>query len=231
MARIFTQVENDRKHPSLRAIYVKPPISVDGASVESAAVIETLQDVFTGNRLRIAGKEACMRSRAFVLMVGVPIVTAVLTGCRPAPEPANSADADVAAVKQMLIDWYTAYSATDETRYREFLVEEEYVLLENGTVMGVEDDLKAMRGRARGYGRKDAFDFRSVRLHGDLAYATYFLESEIVDDTKIQQRKWLESAVLRRLNGRWRAALLHSTRVSGSDTPRQPLTAPAPPAR
>jgi ketosteroid isomerase-like protein len=142
----------------------------------------------------------------------------------------NSAEADVAAVKQMLVDWYAAYSSTDEARYREFLAEE-YALLENGTIMSVEDDLKAMRGRARGYGRKDAFDFRSVRLHGDLAYATYFLESEIVDDTKVQQRKWLESAVLRRLNGRWRAALLHSTRISGSDTPRQTPTAPSPPAR
>jgi ketosteroid isomerase-like protein len=168
-----------------------------------------------------------LRSRAFVLIVAVQIVAG---GCRPAPDPANSADADVAAVKQMLIDWYAAYSSTDEARYREFLTDE-YVLLENGTIMSVEDDLKAMRGRARGYARKDAFDFRSVRLHGDLAYATYFLESEIMDDTKIQQRKWLESAVLRRLNGRWRAALLHSTRVSGSDTPRQPLTAPTPPAR
>jgi hypothetical protein len=43
----------------------------------------------------------------------------------------------------------------------------------------------------------------------------------MVDDTKIQQRKWLESAVLRRVDGRWRCALLHSTRVSGTDMPRQ----------
>ena len=88
--------------------------------------------------------------------------------------------------------------------------------------MGLEDDLKAMRGRRPGYRRTDAFDFKSVRLHGDLAYATYFLESEIVDDTAIAQRKWLESAVVRRTDGRWRVALLHSTRVSGTDTPRQP---------
>ena len=160
-----------------------------------------------------------MSLRAPILVVGLLVSAATLTSCGPAPAPADSA-ADTAAVKQMLVDWYAAYSTTDEARYREFMVEE-YVLLENGTIMGLEDDLKAMRGRPPGYRRKDAFDFRSVRLHGDLAYATYFLESEMVDDAKIGQRKWLESAVLRRVNGRWRCALLHSTKVSGTDTPRQ----------
>ena len=160
-----------------------------------------------------------MSLRAPILLVGLLVSAAMLTSCGPATAPADTA-ADTAAVKQMLVDWYTAYSTTDEARYREFMVEE-YVLLENGTIMGLEDDLKAMRGRPPGYRRKDAFDFRSVRLHGDLAYATYFLESEMVDDAKIGQRKWLESAVLRRVNGRWRCALLHSTKVSGTDTPRQ----------
>ena len=160
-----------------------------------------------------------MRSRTSLFAAGVLVAAAALTSCGATPAPPNSAE-EAAAVKQMLVDWYAAYSTTDEARYKEFVVEE-YVLLENGVIMGLEDDLKAMRGRLPGYRRKDAFDFRSVRLHGDLAYATYFLESEMVDDTKIQQRKWLESAVLRRVNGRWRCALLHSTRISGTDTPRQ----------
>ena len=160
-----------------------------------------------------------MSLRAPILLVGLLVSAAMLISCGPATAPADTA-ADTAAVKQMLVDWYAAYSATDEAHYREFMVEE-YVLLENGTIMGLEDDVKAMRGRPPGYRRKDAFDFRSVRLHGDLAYATYFLESEMADDAKIGQRKWLESAVLRRVDGRWRCALLHSTRVSGTDTPRQ----------
>jgi ketosteroid isomerase-like protein len=127
---------------------------------------------------------------------------------------------DEATIKQTLIDWYAAYAGTDEAHYRTFLAEE-YVLLENGELMGLDDDLKMMRNRPAGFARKDAFDFRSVRLHGDLAYAVYFLESETVDEKKIQRRRWLESAVLRRVDGRWRAALLHSTRISGSDTLRE----------
>jgi ketosteroid isomerase-like protein len=160
-----------------------------------------------------------MRSRTSLFAAGVLVAAAALTSCGPGPAPVNSAE-DTAAVKQMLVDWYAAYSTTDEARYREFMVEE-YVLLENGTIMGLEDDLKAMRERPPGYRRTDAFDFKSVRLHGDLAYATYFLESEMVDDAKIGRRKWLESAVLRRTGGRWRCALLHSTKISGTDTPRQ----------
>jgi ketosteroid isomerase-like protein len=134
----------------------------------------------------------------------------------------------VAAIKQLLVDWYAAYSSQkiDEAHYRE-LMAEEYALLENGTIMGVEDDLKAMRTRPPGYRRTDAFDFRSVRLHGDLAYATYFLESDMVDDTRSGHRKWLESAIVRRVDGRWRIALLHSTRISGSGTPRPPPATPS----
>ena len=160
-----------------------------------------------------------MSLRVAMFVAGLLVAAPVLTSCGPTQAPVNGAE-DAAAVKQMLVDWYAAYSTTDEVRYKAFMVEE-YSLLENGTIMGLEDDLKAMRERPPGYRRKDAFDFKSVRLHGDLAYATYFLESEIVDDAKIGRRKWLESAVLRRVDGRWRCALLHSTRISGTDTPRQ----------
>jgi hypothetical protein len=35
-----------------------------------------------------------------------------------------------------------------------------------------------------------------------------------------RHRKWLESAVLRRIDGRWRASLLHSTKIVSLDTAR-----------
>jgi ketosteroid isomerase-like protein len=153
-------------------------------------------------------------------IAGVVVAVGLLShGAADAARTGTGADEE-AKIKQTLIDWYGAYSGTDEAHYRTFLAEE-YVLLENGELMGLEDDVKMMRNRPSGYARKDAFDFQSVRLHGDLAYAVYFLESEIVDEKKIQRRKWLESAVLRHIDGRWRAALLHSTRISGSDTPRE----------
>ena len=79
--------------------------------------------------------------------------------------------------------------------------------------MNVDDDEKSMKARPPGFRRTDAFDFRSVTIEGSLAYAVYFLTSDIADDTRRMQRRWLESAVLRRSGGRWLLALLHSTRI------------------
>lgn len=156
-----------------------------------------------------------MCGRVVVLL----LAAMVATQCTATPSPAPDGEGDEAAIRQVLIDWYAAYSGTDEALYRTF-VTDDYALLENGVIMGMEDDLKLMRGRPSGYSRKDAFDFQAVRFYGGVATATYFLDSEIVDDKQIRQRRWLESAVLRRIDGRWRASLLHSTRVSGTDTAR-----------
>ena len=150
----------------------------------------------------------------FVLLAALGAVQ-----CAPAPSPSGDAVADESAIRQMLVDWYAAYSGHDEGHYRTF-VANDYVLLENGLIMGLQDDLKYMREKPSGYARKDAFDFQSVRVYGDTATATFFLESEIVDDKQIRQRRWLESTVIRRIDGRWRASLLHSTRIPGTDTPR-----------
>jgi ketosteroid isomerase-like protein len=64
------------------------------------------------------------------------------------------------------------------------------------------------------YKRTDAFDFRSVKVHGHTAYAVYFLKSEITDKNNgSRNREWLESAILRRSGAGWRIALLHSTKI------------------
>jgi hypothetical protein len=64
------------------------------------------------------------------------------------------------------------------------------------------------------YKRTDAFDFRSVKIHSDIAYVVYFLKSEIKDNKNgIRNREWLESAILRRAGIAWRIALLHWTRL------------------
>jgi len=71
-----------------------------------------------------------------------------------------------------------------------------------------------MAGPGSGYQRVDAFNFRSVKVQGEMAYAVYFLTSDIKDQQGARHREWLESMVLRRSGTMWRTALLHSTRVS-----------------
>jgi ketosteroid isomerase-like protein len=137
-------------------------------------------------------------------------VALVASACAP---NARSPD-DTAAVQQAIKDNYAAYSGFDEQKYRAMLADD-YVLLENGELLDREGDIAGMAKPGTGHRRTDEFDFRSVKIDGDFAYAVYFLKSEIHDDNMgTHEREWLESAILRRSEGAWRLALLHSTRIS-----------------
>lgn len=104
----------------------------------------------------------------------------------------------------------------DKQKYRALLTDD-YLLLENGELLDIEGDIALMPAPESGYKRIDSFDFRSVKVHGDTAYAVYFLKSEITDNKNgTRNREWLESAILRRAKRGWRMALLHSTRIAKS---------------
>ena len=133
----------------------------------------------------------------------------LIAGCVPRVTPA----ADTAAVKQTVSRYYAAFSSLDRQTYRT-LVTEDYRLLENGTLFDIEGDVGGMPSPALHPTRKDAFDFRLVKIQGDVAYVAYFLSSDTVDDEKgARSRRWLESAILRRSGTGWRVALLHSTPI------------------
>lgn len=126
--------------------------------------------------------------------------------------PAASTD-DEAALKQAIRAIYDAYSRTrDKVRYRALLADG-YLLLENGKLMDADGDVAGMRDPKEPYQRTDSFDFKHVRVAGDLGYLVYFLDSEIRDRNGSQRRKWLESAVFRRAGPSWRLAVLHSTEI------------------
>lgn len=147
----------------------------------------------------------------FVLVLGVARV------CSVAAEPTA---ADDEAVRTLIRDWFAAFSKSDEARFRS-LMTEDYLLCENGEVLDLAGVLGMFKTeRPTGYERTDKFDFKSVTVGGEMAWAVYFLESDINTDKMQRHRKWLESIVLRKVDGRWRLALHHSTKVAGTDTPR-----------
>ena len=145
-----------------------------------------------------------MRRREFGAALGALVTTATVA--------ASVQTDEAAAVRQAIEDNYALYSGTDIGKYLATLAPD-YVLLEHGELMNAVDDEKNMKTRPPGFKRTDAFDFRSVTIEGSLAYAVYFLTSDIADEKRQIQRKWLESAILRRDGGRWLLALLHSTRI------------------
>lgn len=148
-----------------------------------------------------------MKRRAF-LAEGCALTAGTLAFGVPAVD-------DLPAVKHLIAEYYdTFYRTRDRQRYRALLTRD-YLLLENGEIFDAAGDIASMPAPGSGYRRTDAFDFRSVKVHGDTAYAVYFLTSEITDhDGGPRQYRWLESAILRRAATAWRVALLHSTRIA-----------------
>lgn len=117
---------------------------------------------------------------------------------------------DAEAARQTMRDFFRAWSEGNERWYRT-LCAEEYLLVEDGEIWDYERDVAMLAKRQKDYKRSDHFEFRHTFLRGDTAYVVYELTSEIYEGGQTRHRKWLESAVLVRRDGRWQVALLHST--------------------
>jgi ketosteroid isomerase-like protein len=145
-----------------------------------------------------------MNRRGFVGAAGF-----VMAGASALPDAQPD---ESAAIRQAVEGYYAAYRRFDKAKYRACLTDD-YVLLENGELLDINGDLALMATAGSGYQRTDAFGFRLVKVQGNVAYAVYFLTSDIKDQQGPRHREWLESMVLRRSASGWRTALLHSTRL------------------
>lgn len=141
--------------------------------------------------------------------------SAMLIGAAATPGAVHAAEVDAAVLKQIVADYYRLFFVdVDKDKYRALLTDD-YLLLEHGEIQDVEKDISFMPKPADEYRRTDAFDFKSLKIHGMTAYVVYFLRSDIrTKKDGATKREWLESMIFRRGNeGRWRIALLHSTRL------------------
>jgi ketosteroid isomerase-like protein len=130
----------------------------------------------------------------------------------------NARSGDVHGAKQFIIDWYAAFGnpKTNKEQYLSFTTPD-YLLLENGALLDRNGDLALFLEEPPDLVRRDTFDFRRVSFAGERAFLVYFLESQITDSKNgSRHRRYLESAILRKSAGRWRAELLHSTRVQSA---------------
>ena len=122
------------------------------------------------------------------------------------------------AVKQAVKNYYYLYFVKmDKDAYRSILTED-YQFLENGELFDAEGDIALMPEPDSGYERTDTFDFRYVKIEGDIAYTVYFLEADITDNANGSiHKEWLESTILRRSGDSWLIALLHSTKITNAE--------------
>jgi hypothetical protein len=149
-----------------------------------------------------------MKRRQFIAVSGMFAAAAT---CVP---DAFAVD-DESSVKKFIEEWYSLfYIKLDKQKYRRTLTDD-YLLLENGEIFDADGDIAFMPKPEDEYKRTDVFTFRSVKIHGEFAYAVYFLKSDINDKPKGKRDfTFLESTILRRHGGSWRVALLHSTRLA-----------------
>jgi len=122
---------------------------------------------------------------------------------------------DEDAVKQAVKNYYYLYFVKmDPNAYRSILTED-YQFLENGELFDADGDIALMPKPDSGYERTDTFDFRYIKVEGDIAYAVYFLKSDIWEKMNgAIHKEYLESTILRRSGDGWKIALLHSTKIA-----------------
>ena len=142
--------------------------------------------------------------------------TAMLIGAAAIPGTLYAAADDPAALKQIVADYYRIYFVdVDQSKYRALLTDD-YLLLEDGEIQDVEKDISFMPKPAEEYRRADTFDFKSLKIQRDIAYTIYILKSDIrTKKDGATKLALLESMIFRRgSGGRWRIALLHSTKMA-----------------
>jgi ketosteroid isomerase-like protein len=99
-------------------------------------------------------------------------------------------------------DKLKAYTTTD------------FILLEEGQVWNIDTLIaKVTTPRNAGIKRINKFEFIKTEQNGNIAWVSYHNTADFSLNEKQQTVQWLESAVLRKENGRWKIKLLHSTRI------------------
>lgn len=140
-----------------------------------------------------------------VLVLGTTAATAGGAATRPAVSD------DETAARHSIVDYYAAWAAHDVARYRS-LCTDDYLVVEDGRIIDLEQDLEWLRLHAWHDG-KSQVDFRKVLIQGDQAYAIYFLDFEFTKAQSVEHRRFLETAVLRRTAKGWLVSLVHSTKL------------------
>jgi predicted enzyme related to lactoylglutathione lyase len=98
----------------------------------------------------------------------------------------------------------------------------DYLLIENGEIWDLPKELEYYHSKASSKTtRKDKFLFRNVKVYGNMGYAVYDLHSDIIENGTLKSYHWYESVMFRKLNNRWKIALIHSTPVNANPAQTQ----------
>ena len=120
---------------------------------------------------------------------------------------------DSTAIVKLLIDDYKAMGTWDIKKHIENCTKN-YILIENGEIWAMEKESEYYRSNShRIIDRKNNFDIKYIRIFGNTAYAVYNLKSDIIETGNLKTKNWNESVIFRKLEGKWKIELIHSTPI------------------
>jgi ketosteroid isomerase-like protein len=128
---------------------------------------------------------------------------------------------DEKAIRETVIYFFDALANFDEVGMRS-RVTEDFILLEHGERWSIDTLIARVKPMSKhSFKRINVLLFSTVKKTGDIAWTAYDNEARITLDGNERTVRWLESAVLKKEQGKWKLALLHSTRMPAGHTADQ----------
>jgi len=94
------------------------------------------------------------------------------------------------------------------------LVTEDFQILEAGEVWDLETTKEMIGPSTGGVERRNYFSVIKTKSHGDLVWVSYWNRAEFRKDSElVRKARWLESAVVIKVDGTWKIEMLTSTRL------------------
>ncbi len=136
-----------------------------------------------------------------------------LSGWAETPRPATTATTDTSQVIEAMRTMYGALTQDDLAQFRSVATPDFYAY--DGGKRFTAEALVALIRELHAAGHVFVWQVTEpeVRLHGELAWITYVNRGSLRNAAGTKPLTWLESAVLRKVDGRWRIVFFHSTRV------------------
>ncbi len=118
-------------------------------------------------------------------------------------------------IQQSVVGLFSALTNADTTALKRSCTED-VRFYEYGQIWTIDTLIqKVMQSKSiPDFKRTNSFEFVSTTVNKQTAWVTYYLQSDITRNGKEDIIKWMETIVLLKEAGKWKVAVLHSTRLT-----------------
>ncbi|MFY8000299.1 MAG: nuclear transport factor 2 family protein [Candidatus Kapaibacteriota bacterium] len=121
---------------------------------------------------------------------------------------------DSTAIKAIVQDFFEVFSQFD-AKYMERTITQGFELYDVGLVWNADSVKTYISKNTKPFKRENKLTFLKFNVRESIAWVSYWNTGIFHQpDGKKQEVRWLESAILEKVNGTWKIAQLHSTLVS-----------------